>query len=206
MNILVVGCGTLGSNLCNKLSGLGHEISVIAGSHNEFSALSDDFTGYTTIGVAIDMDTLRAAGIENCDAVAAVTSDDNVNLMVVQIAKQFFGIDQAYARVTDPTKSEVFAKMGIKTICPTNTAVETFTASLTEQTDSQNIVVNGHSVVISSVEVDKKMIGHRLSDLTLEPNETIIAIEHENSSVRGVFLSNYEIAKGDNLICAKFVD
>ena len=50
------------------------------------------------------------------------------------------------------------------------------------------------------------MIGHRLSDFTLEPNETIIAIENEGGSVRGVFLSNYEIAKGDNLICAKFVD
>lgn len=206
MNILVVGCGTLGSNLCNALSARGHEISVIAESHDEFSALSSFFTGYTTVGVAVDMDTLRAAGIENCDAVAAVTSDDNVNIMIVQIAKKFFGIDQAYARVSDPEKSDVFSKIGLKTICPTNTNVETFIASLTEPSDSQSIVVNGHSMVISSVEVDKKMIGHRLSDFTLDPNETIIAIEHENSSIRGVFLSNYEIAKGDCLICAKFVD
>lgn len=50
------------------------------------------------------------------------------------------------------------------------------------------------------------MIGHRLSDFTLEPNETVIAIEHEDSTIRGVFLSNYEIAKGDSLICAKFVN
>lgn len=206
MNILVVGCGILGSNLCNALSSLGHEISVIAESHDEFSALSQDFRGYTTVGVAVDMDVLRAAGIENCDAVAAVTSDDNVNLMVVQIAKQFFGIDQAYARVNDPTKSEAFSKIGPKTICPTNTTVESFISSLTEPSDSQSIVVNGHSIVISCIEVDKRMIGHRLSDFTLEPNETIIAIEHENSSIRGVFLSNYEIAKGDSFICAKFVE
>lgn len=206
MNILVVGCGTLGSNLCNALSNLGHDISVIAESHEEFSALSPDFNGYTTVGIGIDMDILRTAGIENCDAVAAVTTDDNINLMVVQIAERFFGIDQAYARVNDPAKSEVFSKIGPKTICPTNTTVESFISSLTEPSDSQSIVVNGHSVVISSIEVDKKMIGHRLSDFTLEPNETVIAIEHEDNSLRGVFLSNYEIEKGDRLICAKFVD
>ncbi|MGN0551830.1 MAG: potassium channel family protein [Oscillospiraceae bacterium] len=206
MNILVVGCGILGSNLCNALSSLGHEISVIAESHDEFSALSPDFRGYTTVGVAVDMDVLRAAGIENCDAVAAVTADDNVNLMVVQIAKQFFGINEAYARVNDPTKSEVFTKIGPKTICPTNTTVETFISSLTAQGDFKNVILNGHSIIISRIEAEKRMIGHRLSDLSLEQNETIIAIEHENSSIRGVFLSNYEIAKGDSLICAKFVE
>lgn len=206
MNILVVGCGILGSNLCNRLSELGHDISVIAGSHDEFTALSPDFTGYTTVGVAVDMDVLRAAGIESCDAVAAVTADDNVNLMVVQIAKEFFGITEAYARVNDPTKSEVFTKIGPKTICPTNTTVETFISSITEQGDYRSVVLNGHPIVITRIEAEKRMIGHRLSDLSLEQNETVIAIEHENSSIRGVFLSNYEIAKGDSLICAKFFE
>lgn len=204
MNILVVGCGILGSNLCNKLSALGHEISVLAQSHDEFINLSQDFSGYTTVGVAVDMDVLRSAGIENCEAVAAVTNDDNVNLMVVQIAKEFFGIEKAYARVSSPTKSEVFSKIGPLTVCPTNATVEMFASALTDPFKAQSVVINGHSILISRIEADKHMIGHRLSDFSLEPDETIIAIEHENREIRGVFLSNYEIASGDCLIYAKF--
>lgn len=37
----------------------------------------------------MDMDVLRDAGVESCDAVAVVTSDDNLNITVSQIVKNF---------------------------------------------------------------------------------------------------------------------
>lgn len=206
MNILVVGCGTVGSNLCNKLSKLGHEISVIGERHEEFAMLSPDFRGYTTVGVAIDQDVLRNAGIESCDAVAAVTPDDNMNLMIIQLVKEFFNVPRAYARVTDPTKNDVFVKMGLETICPTKMTVETFVSALTEKEVSAEVNLGTHSMIVTRVDIEKKMIGKRLSELQLEDGETIIAIEHENNTVVGIFLTNYELVKGDKLICAKFVD
>ena len=68
------------------------------------------------------------------------------------------------------------------------------------------INLGSHSMIVTRVEIEKKMIGKRLSELQLEDGETIIAIEHENNTVVGIFLTNYELVKGDKLICAKFVD
>lgn len=206
MNILIVGCGIVGSDLCNKLSQLGHDISVIGESHEEFNMLSQDFSGYTTVGVAIDQDVLKNAGIESCDAVAAVTADDNMNLMIVQLAREFFHVPHAYARVNNPIKSDLFQKMEVETICPTKMTAETFISALTGQKVYSNVTLGNHSMLITEIDIEKKMIGKRLSELQLEDNETIIAIQHENNTVKGIFLTNYELSKGDKLICAKFIN
>lgn len=206
MNVLIIGCGKVGSNLCNELSKLGYDVSVISKNEEDFSELSPDFNGFTTVGVAIDQDVLRRAGIESCDAVAAVTSDDNVNLMVIQLAKELFHINNVFARVVDPKKNEVFAKMGLNTICPTNMTVSAMAAAISGSRVSEHISVGDHSMIVTKIDVDKSMVGHRLSELSLEEMENIIAIEHEDNSVRPVFLTNYELMRGDKLICARFVD
>ena len=206
MNILVIGCGKVGSNLCNMLSEQGHDISVVSENAGDFSELSPDFNGYTTVGVVIDQDVLKRAGIENCDALAAVTSDDNINLMVVQMAKEFFHVPRTYARVNDPKKHDVFTKMGIVTICPTNMTVATLSSALSGQDTSGSISLGSHSLVMTRVDIEKRMVGKRLSDLQFEGNETIVAVEHEDTTIENVFLTNYELVRGDKLICVKFAD
>lgn len=68
MNILIVGCGKVGSQLSNVLSRMGHDVAVIDQNPAHFSSLADDFSGYNVTGVPIDQDVLRRGGIENCDA------------------------------------------------------------------------------------------------------------------------------------------
>lgn len=206
MNILIVGCGKVGANLCKTLSLQGHEISVVSEKEEDFYELSSDFDGYTNVGVVTDQDVLKRAGIESCDSVVAVTSNDNTNLMIAQLAKQFFGIENSYARVNDPKKEEVFTKIGLNTICPTNLTVEAFASAVCGTDSSDNVSVGTHNLVVSRIEAEKLMVGMRVSELQMEENETIIAIEHSDSSVETIFLTNYEIANGDTLICARFVD
>ena len=72
MNILIVGCGKVGSTLAGVLSREGHDVSIIDRYESSFDLLPEDYSGYITVGVPIDQDVLRKAGIENCDAVAAM--------------------------------------------------------------------------------------------------------------------------------------
>ena len=79
------------------LERLGHDVSVLdedAANLALLNELEPPFSGMAVAGVPIDGDVLRSAGIEACDAVAAVTKDDNINLMVAQIARELFGVKQ----------------------------------------------------------------------------------------------------------------
>ena len=78
MNILIVGCGTVGAALADQLCARGHDVSIVDANAESFSRLSQNFTGFTLTGVPIDSDVLRKAGIEGCDVVAAVTHNDNM--------------------------------------------------------------------------------------------------------------------------------
>lgn len=205
MNILVIGCGNVGAALCSALSAQGHDVSVISSDKEQFSNLSADFNGYTTLGVPIDKEVLKKAGIENCDALAAVTSDDNTNLMVIQLAKQFFSVPKVFARVNDPKKNEVFSEFGLETICPTNTTVTSFCAAINSSA-SAGTSVGGHSIVMEIMEIPKDFIGKRISEIEFEENETLIAIEHSDGALSRILLTNHELQKGDKLILAKFAD
>ena len=69
---------------------------------------------------AIGRDILRQGGIDNCDAVAAVSEDDSVNLMAAQLAKNIFRRDKVICRVSDPHLQILYHKAyELETICPT---------------------------------------------------------------------------------------
>jgi trk system potassium uptake protein TrkA len=123
MQILVIGCGKVGSKLANVLSREGHDVVVIENETDNFKELDRDFKGVTICGVPIDQDVLRSAGIETADAVAAVTPDDNVNIMVSQIAKEIFKVPKVIARIYNPAREHVFHEFGLETVCPTNMTV-----------------------------------------------------------------------------------
>ena len=82
MNILIIGCGRLGSRLAKKLDRLGHDIAVVDRQVEAFENLDESFSGITFTGNPIDLEILRAAGIESCDAVAATKPEDNLNITV----------------------------------------------------------------------------------------------------------------------------
>ena len=91
MNILVIGCDQVGAALIRDLERIGHDISVVEKDPEQLKRLDafDDyrFGGTALVGDPTDPDTLRQGGIDNCDAVAAVSEDDSVNLMAAQIAR-----------------------------------------------------------------------------------------------------------------------
>jgi len=62
MNILIIGCGRVGSELAELLDKRGHDVSVIDRRPENFDRLPGDFSGFTTTGVPIDQNVLRKAG------------------------------------------------------------------------------------------------------------------------------------------------
>ena len=116
MHIIVIGCGRVGSELATRLSAEGHSIAVIDKYERAFRRLPERFTGDTIVGFGFDRDHLLQAGILHADAVAAVTSGDNSNVLSARIAKETFAVKNVVARIYDPRRAVIYQRLGIQTV------------------------------------------------------------------------------------------
>lgn len=126
--ILVVGCGRLGSLLANRLSQLGHSVVVIDIDERAFGNLAPEYSGFRIEGDATELAVLKQARVNEADLVITATRDDNINLMVAQVARTEFAVEQVLARVFEPRREAVYRQLGVETICPTSISAEKFLA------------------------------------------------------------------------------
>lgn len=119
MRVVILGCGRTGAYLARTLAAEGHQVSVIDQDNTAFARLGSGFPGSLVVGVGIDEDVLRRAGIEEAQAFVAVTDEDNTNIMAAQVAKESFGVSRVICRIYDPLREEIYRGLGLETICPT---------------------------------------------------------------------------------------
>ena len=124
--IVVVGCGRVGSHVADQLSRDGNSVVVIDSDGTKFNDLSPDFSGFRIEGDATHIAVLKEAKLKKADVLIATTHEDNVNVMVAQVAQKIFNVPHVLARVYDPKREAVYTQLGIDTICPTSVAAEMF--------------------------------------------------------------------------------
>ena len=154
MNVLVVGCGKVGSRLANTLGEEGIDVSIIARTSAEADKMLDpDFKGSLLCGVPIDQDNLKKAGIESCDVVCAVTDDDNTNIMVSQLAKEVYGVKKVVSRILDPERGDIFAHFGLETVCPTKLTVEAICSAIKPMLEEKYVSFGSNMVRFTTMEI-----------------------------------------------------
>lgn len=116
MHVVVVGCGRVGSSLARQLLSDDHSVAVIDKRAASFERFLLDWPGKKIVGYGFDRDRLQEAGIERADALAAVTSGDNSNVMVARIAKETYQVPRVVARIYDPRRAGVYERLGIPTV------------------------------------------------------------------------------------------
>lgn len=130
MRFVIVGCGRVGARLANLLDAEGHEVAVVDTNPHAFGRLDPEFNGSVVVGTGIDEDVLRRAGIEAADGMAAVTDNDNANVMASQIAKEIFQVRRVTARVYDPSREDLYSSLGLKAISPIRIGAEKLKGAL----------------------------------------------------------------------------
>ena len=115
---VIIGCGRLGANLANTLSGEGENVLILDKEKDSFRKLSSSFGGLAVEGDGTELDTLKAAEVQRADTVVAVTNNDNINIMIAQMAKECFSVKKVISRLFDPERECVYQELGIDTICP----------------------------------------------------------------------------------------
>lgn len=124
MNVIVVGCGRVGSQLATLLSVDGHNVTVIDKDPSSFRRLGTAFNGVTLRGLGFDEEILEEAGVRECDAFAAVTNLDNTNLMAAEVARKIFGVPHVVARLYNPQRERTYQQLDLDYVCGTTLVAE----------------------------------------------------------------------------------
>ena len=101
MHILVIGAGAIGFQLSKQLSQDGHDITQIDPDPRRVKRVSEQLDIIVAQGNGTSLQDLRGMGIEQVDLVAAMTTNDEVNLLACRMAKKL-GVQSAIARVRNP--------------------------------------------------------------------------------------------------------
>ena len=197
-NIIVVGCGRVGSNLATELARSGHNVNVIDENEKHFSNLGQNFNGNTVHGLGHEGETLEQADIEVCDVLCAVTQHDNANLMIAEVAKRLYDVPHVIARLYNPNHERAYEQLGIDYVCGT-------TLASNEMYDKINSGYMGHfgdfddfeilkfSLDLSKIHLDEITV----AQLNLEHHISIIAYEKLDGTSSAITYPYTTLHQGD---------
>jgi Trk K+ transport system NAD-binding subunit len=115
MRVIIVGGGKVGRDLATRLDARGEDVVIIE-QNEEIVEIARKERFSVHIGNGADRNVLQAAGVEKASKVVATTGDDDVNLLVAQLASSSFDTEQVIARVNQPDNEDAFAQLDVETI------------------------------------------------------------------------------------------
>jgi len=120
MFVLVIGGGKVGYYLTKELIDAGHEVVLMERDPRRAGQIADEIGSVVIPRDGCEGKYLVEAGCERADVVAAVTGDDEDNLVICQMAKHHFDVPRTIARVNNPKNEALFRHLGVdELISPT---------------------------------------------------------------------------------------
>jgi len=99
MNIIICGAGRVGFTIAKLLSEQGHSITVIDQSSEDIQKINDSLDVKAIVGKATYPSILEKANAAETDMIIAVTRNDEINMLICQIAFSIFNIQKKIARI-----------------------------------------------------------------------------------------------------------
>ena len=115
MNIIICGAGMVGFSISKQLQSQGHSVTVIDQSSEDIKKINDTQDVKGIVGRATFPSVLENAGAKDADMIIAVTRNDEINMLICQIAYTVFKINKKIARIRsqyylDPKFSKIYSK------------------------------------------------------------------------------------------------
>lgn len=180
MKIVIVGCGRVGAGLATTLVALGHAIAVVDTDPLAFEKLGDAFSGRKIVGIGFDREVLLQADILHADALAAVTAGDEANVVVARMAREIFHVPRVVARLFDVRQAEIYRRLGLQTVAPTDWGVHRIAELLLHSPLATVASLGSGEVELIEAAVPQLMVGKMVRDLTVSGEVHVVAITRAN--------------------------
>lgn len=201
MYILIVGAGKVGYFLAKRLSEGKHTVSIVDSDREVCEEIARRLEVLAINGDGCDQEILSEAGISRADVVAAVTGDDEDNLIICQLAKERFGVHRTVGRVNNPDNESTFSKLGVDVPVDATKII----AKIIEEEVSFSDFVNLMSfkrgklaLVRVDLPGDSPVINKQVSQLQLPADSVLVSILRKEEVI--VPKGNTVLQPGDDVI------
>jgi trk/ktr system potassium uptake protein len=109
-------------------------VTAVDEQEEALARLGPRWGGGFVVGHGMDAEILRKADVPEADAVVVATSGDNTNLVIGQVVEKRYAVPCVVVRVLDPARAEFYAARGMRTICPTQTAISALASAVRKET------------------------------------------------------------------------
>jgi trk/ktr system potassium uptake protein len=177
--IVVVGGGKVGYYLARELLEAGHELVILEKNPARARQISDELGSIVLNRDGSEGKHLAEAGANRASIVAAVTGDDEDNLVVCQMAKHHFDVPRTIARVNNPKNEELFRHLGVdEIISPTRMALASIEQDIPVHELLHLAQLKGGEFALLEAQItdDSPAVGRRPADLTLPESCSIFLL------------------------------
>jgi trk system potassium uptake protein TrkA len=199
-----VGCGKVGLQLLRFLRTERHYLVAIDKDQTALDELGPDFPGLTLRGNGIDTELLERAGIKKADALAAVTGDDNTNLVAAQIAKTKYGVPRVLARLFDLDSRKPFAELGIRALSPAVSGAIDIRNYIEEVDFHRDSLLYSLEIDLVRLRIKAHLRGTSLTEVQKKANLRIIALIRDHEAILPV--DDESLEEDDILVAAVHQD
>ncbi|MBI3688623.1 MAG: TrkA family potassium uptake protein [Actinobacteria bacterium] len=176
MRVIVVGCGRVGSGLAGTLTVEGHDVVAIDRDSKARRLLPKNFPGQFHVGNGYSRTVLDAAGIRSADAMVAVTSGDNTNIVVARTARETYRVPLVLARIYDPRRADIYRDLGIPTVASVRWTVQQIHLMLLHRHLTPECSFgNGETLLVRS-QLPAYLTGRRLTELEVDGEIRVVEV------------------------------
>ncbi|MBU4376096.1 MAG: TrkA family potassium uptake protein [Candidatus Omnitrophica bacterium] len=207
MYIVIIGGGKVGYFLARKLCTDKHTVAVIDKSKAVCDEIAKDNNFLVINGDACELKILEDAGISRANVVAAVTGDDEDNLVICQLAKERFGVERTVARVNDPKNERTFAELGIDIPIDATRILAKIIEEEVSFADFVNLMsFNRGKLAIVRVDLpkDSPVINKMVQEITLPSDSVLVSIIRAGDVV--IPKGKTVLKAGDDIIALTLVE
>ena len=186
MYVLIVGGGKVGESLAKALAKGKYHVALVEKEDLFARKIAEDLDKVLVIGGdGCDPAKLEDAGIARAQVVAAVTGDDEDNLIICQLARDTFGVPRVIARVNNPRNEITFQRLGIDTVSSTTI----ITKLIEEEATIGDIFTllalkrGKLSIVEAIVKAKSPAVNTAIKDLKLPVDSVLATIIRENQII-----------------------
>jgi Trk K+ transport system NAD-binding subunit len=198
--VLVVGGGRVGRALADRLEERGENVVLV--EHDEAVVEVAREAGHRVhIGDGTDTEALRDAGAEHARIVVAATGDDDVNLLVAQLADSKFDVETIIARVNNPDNADAFEDLGVRTISETLATAQGLDNVIERPALAEWMGdIGGRSGDVQEIEVTSDdLVGRTVREIGPDlPDNCLIALVTRDGETR-VPAADVELRRGDRI-------